>query len=796
MMAADVLVESSRPVPSDWRDQFASHRKTLESKNRSAEPLRDVRSASFLSMLFTNNDIGGMQLTEIRAVTDGYPLRGKLIAAGKPNTEPLRQIDSPSAGTIWLDDSSMRALGVNLGDHIDVGITSLLFEKILVEEPGGALPGIGFSGRALMHYDDLLKSELIQPGARIEYRWLLAGDQQALSTFTAWLEKRLSEHETLLSSHEGNERTQLIMERVRSYISLGSVMAVLLTGIAAMMTAARYMAGQQDRVATMRALGADQRSLLAYYLLQFGFYSLLALLLGYLIGFSAQSLIFEWLREWIDIPIKIDASAFIAGAVTALFCLLCFALPTVAGLLRTSPMRLLRSESDNTNQLNGILLFAVGFLLLMVYYSGSWQITLWVYGAILMLALIVWLVMRLLVSLIRHSLQSKNMSLPLPLDMGLLSFCRQTQQVQLRTVLLASTVALLTATWMLRNGLLDDWQSQVPKNTPNFFALDISPDIVKEFSNGLADAGIKPEPFYPVARARLIKLNGLEPQDYGLTDPGALESLGREMVLTESAKLPPGNNIVEGQWHHDKPEGKSSRSLKVSVEAEFANRLGLTLGDKLTFSFAGQQHIFIVSSFRQLDWNSMRPNFFFVLEPPGISRLPYSYMTSFLTTEANLPAVEDLSRKTPGMTLIDIGDIVERVRAILERVSLAVESIAAMTVIAGLLVVIASLRVSLRVRVQEFSIMRALGAARTTLAGSLLAELAITGLVAALTGMLTASVLVTGLGKTIFDLKLLLPLEMWLLLPVILLAVVVSVGYWVLRPVITVSPIQLWRSTV
>ena len=797
MMAADMIVDSSRPLPDAWRDEFVSQASNDAAINTGTESLRDVRSAGFLSMLFAGD---AMQLTDIRAVTDGYPLRGKLIAADNSNAEAMLQKDSPAPGMIWLDESSMRVLNVKPGDRIDVGTSTLLFEKILREEPGSALPGIGFSGRALMHYDDLAKSELILPGARIEYRWLLAGDEQALSKFTDWLKGEISEHETLISHRDGDERTQLMLERVRSFISLGSVMAVLLTGIAAMMTAARYMAGQQDRVAIMRALGADRRSLLSFYLMQFGAYSLLALLLGYLIGFAAQAVIFEWLREWVDIPIKIDASAFVAGAVTALFCLLCFALPTVAGLLRTSPMRLLRSESDSTSQLNGVLLFAVGFLLLMVYYSGSWQITLWVYGSILSLALVVWLVMRVLVSLIRQSLQSGASSLPLPLSMGLLSFCRQTQQVQLRTVLLASTVALLTATWMLRNGLIDDWQAQIAEDAPNFFALDITPDVATVFSDSLAKAGVKTEPLYPVARARLVGFNGKDAQSFGLDDAEALESLGREMVLTESAKLPPGNVVVKGQWHGNQPtkesDGKSNESLRVSVESEFANDLGLEIGDSLTFSFAGLQHDFIVSSFRELNWNSMRPNFFFVLEPPGISRLPYSYMTSFLAPESSIPAIEELSRETAGMTLIDIGQIVERVRAILERVSLAVESIAAMTVVAGLLVVIASLRVSLRVRVQEFSIMRALGAAQTTLAGSLVAELAITGLVAALTGMLTASVLVTGLGKAIFDLQLLLPLELWLLLPAILLFVVVSVGYWVLRPVLAISPIQLWRSAV
>lgn len=789
MMAADTIVESSRPIPEPWRAR-------LENDNAiAANEIAEVRSARFMSMLFSGES---MQLTNIRAVTHGYPLRGELTAADTVNAEPVVQPDSPPRGQIWLDETAIRLLDLAPGEEVELGEISLSVGKVLHDEPGSALPGIGFSGRALMHFDDLSGSGLVQPGSRVSYEWMLAGPAAELDRFSRWLGESLSEHDSIVSHRDGDERTQEILERVRSYISLGSVMAVLLTGIAAMMTAARYMAGQQDRVAIMRALGAGRSSLLAYYLLQFGAYSLASLLLGYLVGFVAQALVFEWLGDWVEIPVVLDPRAFIAGAVTTVFCLLCFALPTVLGLLKTSPMRLLRAESANASQLRGILLFAAGFLLLMVYYSGSWQITLWVYGGVLLLATAVWIAMRLLVLCMRMIAESRwARSMPLAVLMGLQSFCRQTQQVQLRTVLLASTVALLATTWIVRTGLLDDWQSQLPEDAPNFFALDIPPDLADRFTSLLSEQSIRSEPLYPVSRARLVAFNGMDAGTFGIRDAEALSSLDREMVLTESKELPPGNEIVTGSWHGDQIEDTGQNGLlRVSMEAEYAGELGVTTGDRLSFSFAGQQQEFVVSSLRALDWNSMQPNFYFVLEPPGVSNMPYSFMTSFRVAEESRVAMDKIAREVPGMTLIDIGQIVERVTAILQRVSLAVESIAGLTVIAGVLVVVASLRMSLAVRMQEFCIMRALGASQRTLAGSLVAELVITGLVAALSGMLTATVLVSGLGRAIFDLQLLLPPVLWVELPGLLIVIVAATGLWVLRPVLVVSPVQLWRTAL
>ncbi len=807
MMAADTIVESYRQPPKVWSQQ--------------AEMLglRQVKSARLMSMLFFGDNL---QLTDIRVVSAGYPLRGDLTASVTLGGEPVLQnalADGlPAKGEVWLDEKSALSLGVHLGEQVEVGERLLRFSKVLIEEPGASLPSLGLSGRALMRLADLKSTKLVLPGSRVNYRWMLAGAQAELDEMASWLGPKLSVHERIQTQTEGNDSTATILTKAASFLSLGGAIAVLLAGIAAMIAAARYMSGQQDSVAIMRALGATRQQLLVSYLSQFAGFSLLALLAGYVVGFSLQALGFYLIKELFDVPAIFELDAFVAGAVTAMFCLLCFALPTLTALVKISPMRLLRSISSSSRQGRGVLWFALGFLALMYYYSGDWRSTVIVYGGIVVLAALVWSLsawlQSLLLKIVNRFLSrtsdstsgkigndaTKNSS-PLakvpereaptffmPIMLGIKAFCRQPQMSRLRTAALAMTIALVAVIMSLRGALLDEWQAQLPVDAPNYFALNISPDDVDSFTADLQQPGFRYQHLYAVARARLVAVNSLGFADWGITDPAAIASLGREMMLAQAAELPSGNEILLGQWH-----GGSSVNRQVSVEQGIAERFKLSVGDLLHFSFAGTEVVAELSSIRQLNWNTMQPNFYFILSPPYLKEFPYTYMTSFFVPTESSQRVDDISRRYPSLSLIDIGLMVERAKGILSRVSLAIESVAWVTVMAGLLVVIASLRATLDTRLQEQTIARALGGSARVLRRIMLVEFVVTGLIAGIAGILAAQIIVFALGEWVFLMPLHLSAFIAWILPLMAMLVVVVTGFTALRQVHTQSPLAIWR---
>ena len=782
MLAADLQVQTSQPANRAWEQQARQ------------EGLATAQSARLASMLFHAEQ---MQLTDVRAVTVDYPLRGVLSAAETLGGVSQQRSSAPERGTVWLDEQSAAALEVTPGDRIEMGELSLLYTLVLDEEPGAVLPNLGFSGRALIHIDDLHGSGLVQPGSRVDYAWLAAGDASALAAFSDWLQPRLGEHEKLVSREQGDERTEEILDRAASFLNLGGAVAVLLAGLAAMITATRYMLSQQRRIAIMRAIGASRSEILQLYVAQIAAYSLLALLLGYIVGFGVQALGFYWVRGLIDVPPGIYREAFLAGVVTALFCFACFSLPALRGIVQVSPMRLLRSQPRVDGFRGGAAVFALGFFLLLYYYSRDWLSTLVIYAGIITLvigcSLLVTLLLRAVAAVQRNGLQERA---PMWLSLGLSALLRHSAMTTLTTVTLAMTITLLAVVLSLQNSLLEDWQGQLPEQAPNFFALNILPQAMQPLSEALQQPGIDTQPMYPVARARLVAFNGQSAEEFGIRDRHTLASLDREAVITESATLPQGNELVAGTWHGDSlaqgPDGEVL--LQVSVEDEYAAELGLQLGDVLRFSFAGQRIDFRVSSLRKLNWNSMNPNFYFVLQPPGILQLPYTYMTSFHAEPSLHRDVLSLNRQYPAMTLIDIGAIVERVRSVLARVTLAVESVAWVTLVAGLLVLVACLRTTLSVRLHEQSVFRALGAPRSLLQRAMVAELLLTALVAATAGIIAAGLILGVLGSEIFKMALPIPASIALGLPLVVMALVLLVGYRVLWLVITLGPLAIWRA--
>jgi putative ABC transport system permease protein len=821
MMAADLVVQSNGLVDPAWQRQAV------------LLGIDTVQSLRFPSMLFFNDQL---QLTDIRAVSEGYPLRGELTASATLRSPAMAQqrlkVSLPKSGEVWLDARSAEALGAEVGDQIEVGDRSLRFSQVLVDEPGAAIPSLGFAGRALIRLIDIESTGLVVAGSRVSYSWMLAGEEKSLAIMESWLKSRLGVHDNLVSRVEGSQSTEDILNRASSFLSLGGAMAVLLAGLAAMISASRFMAGQLDNVAIMRALGASRQQLFAVYFSQLLIFSLLALLLGYLLGFGLQSLGFYALQDVLVMPSELSVSSFIAGAVTALFCLLCFAVPTLLGLIRVSPMRLLRSASAQASQKTAYIVFALGFLLLLFFYSGSWQASLIVYLGILSLAIAVAFVSVLVTkglqiihrrqssvaenvqrlasdlssgslsggsSLGSHALISrpsfdrvdsepKAILNRLALRMGIDAFCRQPQTSQLRTIALSLTLTILIVIMALRAALLADWQTQLPPKAPNFFAVNILSSEVDSFSSALQAAQFEQQPLYPVARARLMAINHLSFSEWGVTNVDALASLEREMVMTESATLADDNILFAGQWH-----GDGSDEIEVSVEKDIADSLKIGLDDKLHFSFAGVEVIARVTSIRKLDWNSMRPNFYFILSPPNLSSFPFTYMTSFYVADQQVAKVDNLSRQHPSATLINVGEIIERAQKILAKVSLAVEALAWVTVFSGLLVMVASLRMTLDKRLAEQTIFRAIGSSASLLKRSLWVELSIGGLLAGLSAVISAQVILYSLGRWVFDMPLLAPLGMTFMVVLLSMLLVAVVGVRVLKLVYQLSPVAIWR---
>lgn len=151
-----------------------------------------------------------------------------------------------------------------------------------------------------------------------------------------------------------------------------------------------------------------------------------------------------------------------------------------------------------------------------------------------------------------------------------------------------------------------------------------------------------------------------------------------------------------------------------------------------------------------------------------------------------------LAKDFPTVTLLDLMALVTQLNSILQQVTLAVEYILALVLVAGLIVLIAGLQVTLNDRLRQGAILRVLGAHRKILFKSQLIEFALMGGLAGFLAMLGSEFISFLLYKLVLNLE--WQFHPWLIvLPLIGAMLIILMGLYGTRKVISVSPLIMLR---
>jgi len=339
----------------------------------------------------------------------------------------------------------------------------------------------------------------------------------------------------------------------------------------------------------------------------------------------------------------------------------------------------------------------------------------------------------------------------LPLRLAVNRLLRQPWSTLSQLSAFSLSFMLLAMLLVLRGDLLDRWQQQLPPESPNYFLINIAPEQVVPVKAFLSEHHVIPQAFWPIVRARLTQINGND------TDEKSDESLSRELNLTWQGAGGESNGVTAGSWPPKQGE--------VSIEQELAKRLKLKLGDSLTFTGDTQQFSAKVTSLRKVDWESLRPNFFFIFPQGALDGQPQSWLTSFRWQNGN-GMLTQLNREFPTISLLDIGAILKQVGQVLEQVSRALEVMVVLVTACGILLLLAQVQVGMRQRHQELVVYRTLGAGKRLLRTTLWCEFALLGFVSGLVAAIGAETALAVLQTKVFDFPWEPDWRLWLTLPV------------------------------
>ncbi|WP_269532733.1 ABC transporter permease [Chitinimonas sp. BJYL2] len=735
LLAADLVLNADLPIPAEF---------IAEADRRG---LQRGATATFPSMAQTPD---GAQLSTLKAVSSTYPLRGdvRLLRDGKE----VKVAGGPPRGSLWADQRLFDALALKPGDKVQLGNKVFLLADVLAREPDGAMDLYNFIPRALLSDADLAETGLIQPGSRIRYRMLIAGEADEVTAMRDWLKPRLQRGQRLEDVREARPEINTSLNRAERFLRLSALISVFMAAAAIALAARRYVDRHLDGVALLRTLGLTQRDIVGLFLRQYVLLALISVAVGLAAGWLTQFALAHVLAGMFETALPpAGPLPALAGAAVGITLLFGFCLPPLLRLRGVSPLRVLRR--DATPPGNAWLAFGLGAVTLgglIAWQAGDSKLAGLTLGglagtvAVATLAawLLVWITPRL----------------PLPASagwrFGLANVARRRGLSVAQIVALSLGLMALMLLTVVRGDLLASWERSLPADAPNRFMINVQPEQRAPIAARFVGAGLKAPEFAPMIRARLKAIAGKPVQVEGYQDERAKRLAEREFNLSSGITLREDNRIVAGTPLKEDEPGWT-------VEEGLAKSLGIKVGDTLSFDIAGSEFTAPVRSLRKVDWDSFRVNFFVVGSQALLKDQPASYVSSFYLPASQNAFANKLSREFTNLTVIDVSVILREVKSVLDRVLAAVEVVFAFSLAAGIAVLYAATLSTHDERKREAAILRTLGASRKVVGQAVSAELLLVG---GLAGLLAAgAALVIGAGAAVLLFSLNAGVSWWLL---------------------------------
>ncbi|QOQ81424.1 MULTISPECIES: ABC transporter permease [Comamonas] len=776
LLGGDVVVVSDNPAPAVFVQQARQ------------QGLQTVATASFPTMARAAQEQGGAsRLVALKSVEPGYPLRGVLHLNQGPGQPDLEVRAIPESGHAWVDAPLLEALGLKLGDRLLLGDASFHISHIIAIEPDRGAGFMSFAPRVMINSADLPATRLVQPASRITYRLAVAaqadagrGAERAAQDYLGWAQELAkSLHGVRVESLEsGRPEMRQTLDRAEKFLSLVALLSALLSAVAVALAARAFANSHLDASAMLRVLGQSQRRIALAYVVEFVSIALAASAAGVLLGWAVHH-VFIWLLAGLVESALPGASLWPAlfGMGMGLTLLLAFGLPPVLQLAQVPPLRVMRRDLGALKPASWLVLGVgvTGFAALLMVASRDIKLGLIAVGgfavAVLLFAGLAWLAVKLLRQVVNEATAPR----------WLVMATRQVSAKPVYAVVQVSSLAVgllaLVLLVLLRTDLIASWRKATPADAPDRFVINVQPDQAQDFQAALKKAGVHSYDWYPMIRGRLIAVNdkAVSPDDY--EEDRAKRLVDREFNISTAETMPDHNQIVGGRW-------QAGEQGAISMEEGIAKTLGLKLGDTLRFDIGGEESEARITSLRKVDWSSMRANFFVIYPVQHLENVAVTYLAAYRAPD--IKGFDNaLVNEFPNITNVDLSSTLAQVQQVMDQVIRAVEFLFGFTLVAGLVVLFASVTGTREERAREYAIMRAVGARSGLLQQVQSAELAGVGLMAGFLASCVALAVGWALARWVFDFE--WSVLWWVPLVGALAGALLAwlAGWWALREVVS-----------
>jgi putative ABC transport system permease protein len=702
-----------------------------------------AKVTSFASMASAQPS-GNTRLTQVRAVTEGFPFYGEVI------TEPANLWKDLHVGNaVMVDPSLLIGLDARVGDSLQIGYARFEIRASITNIPGD--PGIAatIGPRVFISAKNLAATGLLGLGARAEYEAVLKLPEGTRTPiWVAPLRPKFEKANIRLRTVEEREGdlTEAI-EQLARFLSVVGLIALLLGGIGVASGVNAFVQRKIDTVAVLRCLGASSAQVLTIYLVQaavMGFVGAAAgVVLGVGIQFGLPVLLGDFLP--VDVTVALVPSAILLGLGIGVWVAVVFALRPLLVLRRVSPLQAIRRDDDALNesrrkdsltQITNLALVASVFGLAINRAETLEQGVFFAIGVFVSIGLL-WFSAVMLSKLTRRLISPRW---PYVLRQGVANLHRPAAQTQAVVLALGFGSFLVTTIILVQANLLKAFDLTAANSRGNLVFFDVQDDQRDGLSTLVTSNGHELVSQTPIVTMRFAGGNGLDAEAWAekVGIPARNWAIRREYRSTYRDSTVETETLLSGKWFGERQ--LEAGLYEVSLERDIAAELKANLGDTLTWDVQGVQVRTILTSTREVDWGRFEPNFFAVFQTAALQGAPAQFVT--IAAVASDTAVARLQREAvrsyPNVSSIDLSLVRGTITQIVSKVTLTVRFLALFSLAMGIPVLFSAVAATRRDRLREGVLLKTLGATRAQIGRILLAEYAVLGLLGSLTGMVLA----------------------------------------------------------
>ncbi|MBC7775502.1 MAG: FtsX-like permease family protein [Phycisphaerae bacterium] len=808
LLGADLLLGANQPAPDSILAKIEQ------------PDVEKAKVLNFMSMVRFPNG-GGTRLSLIRSLEGNYPFYGKW------KTEPENSWQSfRTKKTALVDHALLLQFGIKPGDSIQIGNVTFLIEGDLLSSPGRAGIASSIAPVVFIPAQWLDATGLVQRGSRVDYQYFYkmpatADPDAMLKPLEKTLEKANLDWDTVQSRKQSIGSA---FGNFGTFLNLVGFIALLLGCIGVAGAVHIYIKDKLPTVAILRCLGASGRKAFYVYLLQVAGIGLLGAIVGAVAGSLIQKLLPVLVKDLLPIEnVSTDFSyaALFQGVALGLIVAVLFALLPLSGILKTSPLRTLRAsfgEQESDNRLlrwvvySAILATLFGFTYWLV---RDWEETLAFMGGIAGAFVVLWGIARVLTFLLRRFFPKKWSYVA---RQGVANLFRPENQTVLLVVTIGLGTMLLSTLFLIQSLLLKQVEFSGSGSQPNMILFDIQANDKDSVAQLVRKYGMPLMQQVGVVTTRVESIDGQTKQQYELEhpDPDSLPKdeegrqggvpreeddrisrwvWDREYRVTFRDTLIETEKIIEGAWVGEHTPGQP---IKVSISDRLQRSMKAKIGTRIVFNVQGAQLDCEVASVREVDFNRVQTNFLVVFPKGVLERAPQFHVIVSKVKDAEQSAKfqSEMVKRYPGVSAIDLTQILRSVDEVLRKVSFVIRFMALFSILTGLLVLFSSIYQSKFARIRESVLLRTLGASRRQILSINALEYFLLGALSCLAGV---GLSVAGAwGLAVFAFKIPFQIEWWPLIAtfIAITSLTVIIGLLNSREVVRKPPLEVLRQEV